>query len=144
MRFDLTRLFSAYVMVGIGWSGTVQAAQSVPPDLLTLPWVQIGLGTVIAFWGGLTRTAERAASASKRGEDFPLLIEAIQDLTASTGAGFLFFMVGSWARLDVWALGAGLFVAGYFGTKFVARYAGSWLQRTVDQHSRRGELDDKS
>jgi hypothetical protein len=140
MRFDITR-YLGYSATAFGWTSTVQAAQSVSPDLLALPWVQIGLGTAIALWGGLTRTAERAASSSKRGEDFPLVIEAIQDLFASTGAGFLVFMIGSWARWDIWSLGAGLFIGGYLGTRFVARFAGSWLQKTIEQHSKRGDLD---
>src|SRR3954467_15384328 len=81
MRFDITR-YLGYAATAFGWTSTVQAAQNVSPALVALPWGGSGLGTVCALWGCLTRPAERRASASKRGDSFPLFVEAIQDLFA--------------------------------------------------------------
>lgn len=104
-------------------------ALTVPPgELSGLPWPQIALGVLLALWGGVTRTAERALEASKAARekppgDFDLWSELFKDLIVSSGIGFLMFAIGSWQEWGVWLLGSALWLAGYLGTRLLAGLA---------------------
>jgi len=118
-------------------SSAVWALTAPPGDLVGLPWPQIFIGVMLALWGGITRTAERALEASKAARDnppgtFDLRGELFKDLIVSSGIGFLIFAVGSWQEWGVWLLGSALWLAGYLGTRLLAglgKAALDYLQR---------------
>ena len=98
----------------LGWTVTAWAAAAAP-DLIALPWAQIGVGAVLALWGGLTRTADRALTAYTRGQPFLLLPELAKDLVMATGAGFCTYVWGSWQAWGPWQTAGALWAAGYLG-----------------------------
>ena len=120
------RLFAHVFFVLTGMlSASVVWAAVAPTDLAGLPWPQIGIGVLLALWGGITRTAERALEASKAGREiqpvqFDLRQELIKDLVVSSGIGFLVFLIGAWQEWGVWLLPAALWLAGYLGTRLLA------------------------
>ena len=66
MHYDaICRLLA--VVLGLGWATTAYAA-STAPDLTGLPWAQIGVGTALALWGGLTFTAQRIIKGLRDGK----------------------------------------------------------------------------
>ena len=114
-----------FAISGSVGSGAVWAQLATPGDLVGLPWPQIAIGVLLALWGGITRTAERALEASKAARDnppgdFDLRSELIKDLIVSSGIGFLIFAVGSWQEWGIWMLGSALWLAGYLGTRLLA------------------------
>lgn len=120
------RLFAHlfFVVSGMLSASAVWAAVA-PADLSSLPWPQIGIGVLLALWGGLTRTAERALEASRAARDSPpslfdLRNELLKDLVVSSGIGFLIFLVGAWQEWGVWLLPAALWLAGYLGTRLLS------------------------
>jgi len=117
-----------FALSGCVSSSAVWALAVQPGDLSALPWPQIALGVLLALWGGLTRTAERALEASKAARDnppgdFDLWVELGKDLIVSSGIGFLMFAIGSWQEWGVWLLGSALWLAGYLGTRLLAGLA---------------------
>ena len=121
------RLFAHLFFAGSGClsSGVVWSAVA-PGSLSGLPWPQIAVGVLLALWGGVTRTAERALEANKSARsaaeavEFQLLHELAKDLIVSSGIGFLVFAIGAWQEWGVWLLGSALWLAGYLGTRFLA------------------------
>ena len=98
----------------LGWSATVMAATS-SPDLMTLPFAQIGVGIILALWGGLTRTGDRALSARIDDRDFVTWAELGKDIILAAPAGFLTYLWGAthaWSEME---LAGALFTAGYLG-----------------------------
>lgn len=128
MRFEPYRRL-VLLLIGLGCGCTAFAAQTMSPDLAGLPWVQIGIGSLLSLWGGLTRTAERALEAIKAEppQPFRLWIELLKDLIVSSAAGFLTFAIGAWQEWGVWLLAAALFMAGYLGARLLARLGDAWL-----------------
>lgn len=129
----LAHLF--FVVSGCFSSGMVWAVVA-PSDLAGLPWPQIAIGVALSLWGGLTRTAERALEASKSARDgphmeFDLWGELVKDVIVSSGIGFLVFAIGSWQEWGVWMLGSALWLAGYLGTRLLAKLAESALASIV-------------
>lgn len=117
-----------FALSGCVSSSAVWALAVQPGDLSALPWPQIALGVLLALWGGLTRTAERALEASKAARDnppgdFDLWAELGKDLIVSSGIGFLMFAIGSWQEWGIWLLGSALWLAGYLGTRLLAGLA---------------------
>jgi len=129
MRFETLRNLLG-LLIGLGTLATAMAADSVPPDLAGLPWVQIGIGAALSLWGGLTRTAERALEAVKAEppQPFPIWLELAKDVVVSSGVGFLTFAVGAWQEWGVWLLGAALWLGGYAGARLLSRVGEGWVE----------------
>jgi hypothetical protein len=120
------------LLLGFGWATTVFAAQIVGADmdLVTLPWLQIGLGCALSLWGGLTRSAERALESRPAGaEPFRLTAELRRDFFVSSSCGLVTFLLGAWQQWNVWMLGLALWAAGYIGARFLAAVSDAILAR---------------
>lgn len=114
-----------FVVTGMLSASAVWAAVGVPPNLTGLPWPQIGLGIVLALWGGATRTAERALEARRSPPTEPPTIfvlkeELLKDVIVSSGIGFLVFLLGASLEWGVWVLPAALWLGGYLGSRLLA------------------------
>ena len=121
------------IVLGLGWATTAYAA-STAPDLTGLPWAQIGVGTALALWGGLTFTAQRIIKGLRDGAIVgPIAPALMLDLIVSGGNGFVVYGVGAWQEWGVWLLAISLFVGGYAGTRLLdaatARMVQSWGPR---------------
>ena len=122
------------IVLGLGWATTAYAA-STAPDLTGLPWAQIGVGTALALWGGLTFTAQRIIKGLRDGSIVgPIAPSLLLDLIVSAGNGFVVYGVGAWQEWGVWLLAISLFVGGYAGTRLLdaatARLLQSWGAKT--------------
>ena len=132
MRYDaICRLLA--LMIGLGWATTAYAA-STAPDLTGLPWAQIGVGTALALWGGLTFTAQRIIKGLRDGALVgPIAPALLLDLIVSGGNGFVVYGVGAWQEWGVWLLAISLFVGGYAGTRLLdaatARMIQAWAPK---------------
>lgn len=127
MRYDaICRLVA--LILGLGWATTAFAA-SASPDLTNLPWAQIGVGTALALWGGLTFTAQRIIKRMRDGLTAgPIAPALLLDLIVSGGNGFVVYGVGAWQEWGVWLLAISLFVGGYAGTRLLDAASARLLQ----------------
>ena len=121
------------IVLGLGWATTAYAA-STAPDLTGLPWAQIGVGTALALWGGLTFTAQRIIKGLRDGALVgPIAPALLLDLIVSGGNGFVVYGVGAWQEWGVWLLAISLFVGGYAGTRLLdaatARMIQAWAPK---------------
>lgn len=126
--FRLYRLFAHFVIAGSSSLAacTVWAAAR-QPDLLALPWLQIGLAGVISLWGGIGRTAVRALEAAQMAKALPpvdtgfhLLNELRTDVFLSGGLGLLIYVAGTrYFQWDEWVLASALWLGGYMGTNLI-------------------------
>jgi hypothetical protein len=123
-----TRRFLIFVCV-YGWSVTVFAAAMIGPDLVGLPWAQIGVGIAISLWGGLTRTAERAMAAKQAGREFHALREALRDGMAAVLVGGVTYLAGAWHGSNIYVLGVALGLGGYVVTPILPRLGEIWASR---------------
>ena len=98
----------------LGWTVTAWAAYE-SPDLIALPWAQIAVGSILALWGGLTRTADRALVAATKAEPFRLGQELTKDVLMSAGAGFCTYAWGAFSEWGAWQTAGALWAAGYLG-----------------------------
>lgn len=116
------------IILGLGWATTAFAA-STAPDLTSLPWAQIGVGTALALWGGLTFTAQRIIKSMRDGMTIgPIAPALLLDLIVSGGNGFVVYGVGAWQEWGVWLLAISLFVGGYAGTRLLDAASARLLQ----------------
>lgn len=132
----LAHLF--FIVWGCLSSVSALAAASNSAELSALPWSQIGLGSLLSLWGGITSTAEKALEFAKipqnkrGGAEFLLTRELLKDVIVSSGIGFLIFGAGVTFEWGVWTMGTALWLGGYAGTRFLIalRDAGiSWVTR---------------
>ena len=132
MRYDAVCRLMALI-IGLGWATTAYAA-STAPDLTGLPWAQIGVGTALALWGGLTFTAQRIIKGLRDGAIVgPIAPALLLDLIVSGGNGFVVYGVGAWQDWGVWLLAISLFIGGYAGTRLLdaatARMVQAWAPK---------------
>ena len=115
------------VLTGCLASMAAWAALQPPPELLGLPWVQIGVAGIISLWGGVGRTAVRAIEDAQERLDKPDVVtgfrlksELAKDLVVSSGIGFVVYLFGVHQDWSAWLLAPALWVAGYTGTKLLS------------------------
>lgn len=124
-------------------SSLVYAAASTEADLLGLPWPQIAVAGVIALWGGLTRTSERALEASiaqrnrlNEGQppltSFHLGPEIWRAVWLSGGIGFLTYGICSSLNLGRFETGGSIFLSGYLGSRFLAALSDAAIAKLGD------------
>ena len=127
MRYDAVCRLMALI-IGLGWATTAYAA-STAPDLISLPWLKIGAGTILALWGGLTATAQRIVKALRDETAVgPIAPALLLDLIVSAGNGFVVYSVGAWQEWGVWQLAIALFIGGYAGTRLLDAATARMLQ----------------
>ena len=114
------------VLTGCLASLAAWGALQPPPELLGLPWLQIGIAGVISLWGGVGRTAVRAIEDSQERLDKPDVVtgfrlkrELIKDLFVSSGIGFIIYLAGHNLGWSASLLAPALWVSGYTGTKLL-------------------------
>ena len=115
-----------FVVTGCLSAASVWSAVTPPPELLGLPWIQIGIAGVISLWGGVGRTAVRAIEDAQQRRDkpeeptgFKLKSELLKDLFVSSGIGFVIYLLGVHQTWDTWLLAPSLWMGGYMGTKLL-------------------------
>ena len=128
LKDKYNRMFAHFVVVLTGClaAGSVWAVAQPPPELLSLPWIQIVVAGLIALWGGVGRTAVRAIEDAQELRDKPgvatgfnLRRELIRDLFVSSGIGFVVYLIGVHQAWDTWLLAPALWLGGYMGTKLL-------------------------
>jgi len=128
-------------ITGCAASGLVYAATDA--DLLGLPWPQIAVAGVIALWGGLTRTSERALefSIAQRNrldesqpvpQGFHLWPEVWRAIWLSGGIGFLVYGLCSSMGLGRFETGGAIFLSGYLGSRLLGALGDMALARLGD------------
>lgn len=136
-----------FVLTGCCAAGAVWAAVQPPPELLGLPWVQIGIAGVISLWGGVGRTSVRAIEDAQERRDkpgvatgFELKSELLKDFFVSSGIGFVVYLLGVHQEWDAWLLAPSLWLGGYMGTRLlsgmgdaVLTYLGKFAEQKGDK-----------
>lgn len=110
------------ILLGLGWGlGSAAAAHiNGEPDLLSLPWLQVAVGVVIATWGGATATLGRYLAAAYSGSPFHWRAEAVRDGFVSVTVGSGSYFGGAWYGLHPWLLGLVLLLSGYLGVRILS------------------------
>ncbi len=104
----------AFFGLFVGWLTTAIAVETLPPDLLALPWPSIGLGALLAVWGGMASTIGRVNRLPKG--TVVIREELLKDALVSAVAGTMAFFLGAWWALSVWQIALSMVAAGYMGT----------------------------
>lgn len=106
--------------LGCGWGLAWATTSAVHPDLIGLPWAQVGVGVLISAWGGATATLGRYLAASYEQRPFLWRPEVVRDSAVSVSVGAGAYWAG-WAwQLSPPMLGLILLLAGYGGTRVLS------------------------
>ena len=117
-RRRIARITAASLMFGWGlaWASTA----AVYPDLISLPWAQVGVGVLISAWGGATATLGRYLAASYEQRPFLWRPEVVRDSAVSVSVGAGAYLAGWTWQLSPPMLGLVLLLAGYGGTRVLS------------------------
>lgn len=121
-RLD-TRRRIARITVGallMGWGVAWASVAATYPDLIGLPWAQVGVGVVIAAWGGATATLGRYLAAAYEQRPFLWRPEIVRDSAVSVSVGAGAYLVGWTWQLSPPMLGLVLLLSGYGGTRVLS------------------------
>lgn len=116
-RRRIARITAALLV--FGWS-VAWATVAAYPDLIGLPWAQVGVGVLIAAWGGGTATLGRYLTATYEQRPFLWRPEVVRDSAVSVSVGAGAYMAGWTWQLSPPALGLILLLAGYGGTRVLS------------------------
>ena len=94
-------------------SAALAAANTAPPDLLALPWLQAGLGVLIAVGASAASTLMRLAGAAHAAEPFRARLEFGKDMAAGACVGVLGYYAGWSHGLSTPDLAAALVLGGF-------------------------------
>jgi hypothetical protein len=94
-------------------SAAIAAVNTAPPDLLALPWLQAGLGVLIAVGASAASTLMRLAGAAHAGEPFRARLEFAKDTSAGACVGVLGYYAGWSHGLSTPDLAAALVLGGF-------------------------------
>jgi len=101
------------VMEWAAASAALAAVNTAPPDLLALPWLQAGLGVLIAVGASAASTLMRLAGAAHAGEPFRARLEFAKDMAAGACVGVLGYYAGWSHGLSTPDLAAALVLGGF-------------------------------
>lgn len=121
-RLD-TRRRIARITVGallMGWGVAWASVAATYPDLIGLPWAQVGVGVLIAAWGGATATLGRYLASAYEQRPFLWRPEIVRDSAVSVSVGAGAYLVGWTWQLSPPMLGLVLLLAGYGGTRVLS------------------------
>lgn len=104
----------------MGWGAAWGAVAASHPDLLGLPWAQVGVGVLIAAWGGATATLGRYLAAAYEQRPFLWRPEVVRDSAVSVSVGAGSYLAGWSYELSAPMLGLVLLLAGYGGTRVLS------------------------
>jgi hypothetical protein len=114
-----------------GWGLAWASVETMPPNLLSLPWVQVLVGVLIASWGGATATLGRYLTATYDSRPFHWRLEAVRDGCVSITVGAGSYFGGAWYGLSPMVLGLVLLLAGYLGVRILSGAADRLLSLIV-------------
>jgi len=108
------------VLLLMGWGVSWAAVTVLGPDLIGLPWAQVGVGVVISAWGGLTATLGRKLTAEYENTPFRFKSELTKDGAVSVSVGVSGYLAGAWHGLNPMLLGVVLLLGGYGGARVLS------------------------
>jgi hypothetical protein len=94
-------------------SAALAAVNTAHPDLLALPWLQAGLGVLIAVGASAASTLMRLAGAAHAGTPFHSRLEFAKDMAAGACVGVLGYYAGWSHGLSTPDLAAALVLGGF-------------------------------
>lgn len=125
VRRRIARITAASLVFGWGVSwATVAAAY---PDLINMPWAQMGVGGLIAAWGGGSATLDRYLKATYEERPFYWKAEVGRDIAVSVSIGSVSYWAAWLWSWPIPMLGLTLLLAGYSGTAALRLAAEKWM-----------------
>lgn len=103
-------------LLALEWAAgsiALAAVNTAPPDLLALPWLQAGLGVLIATGASVASTLMRYAAALSTGAQFRARLEFAKDMSAGACVGVLGYYAGWSHGLSTPDLAAALVLGGF-------------------------------
>ena len=100
-------------------SAAIAAVETAAPDLLALPWMQAGLGVLIAVGASAASTLMRYAAAKHAGATFHARVEFAKDLSAGVCVGVVGYYAGWSHGLSTPDLAAALVLGGFSAARLL-------------------------
>lgn len=133
MRQRLARFTTGTLVLGWAFASAAVHAAQASPDLIALPWLQIGLGCWIAAWGGAAATLTRYLASVYEDRPFLVKVEVAKDCLVSVIVGGMTYMTGALYQLDPSLVGMLLLLSGWLGVRLLNVAADRLLSAVVSK-----------
>ena len=115
-----------------GWTIAYASMEALPPNLFSIPWLQVLIGATVAAWGGATATLGRYLTAQYEARAFHWRTEAVKDIFVSVTVGMLTYLAGWVQTWHIANLGMALLLAGFLGVR-VLSWAADRFMRVLEK-----------